>query len=115
MARPSPSLNAITSNLENWDAEVDDNFDQLVDLCFTNPFPAARYATTGALPAASSYENCLAFVEVDDLIYISDGTNWNPIGTQCANQADSTATIVADIVSDFNDLLAKLQASGLMA
>ena len=30
------------------------------------------------------------------------------------NQADSTATTVADLKSDFNDLLSKLEAAGLM-
>ena len=30
------------------------------------------------------------------------------------NQADSTATTVADLKSDFNDLLSKLKESGLM-
>lgn len=36
-------------------------------------------------------------------------------GPQAANQADSTATAVAGIVSDFNTLLGKLKAAGLMA
>ena len=31
------------------------------------------------------------------------------------NQADSTATTIADLKTDFNALLAKLQAAGLMA
>ena len=31
-----------------------------------------------------------------------------------ANQADSTATTIADLKTDFNALLAKLQAAGLM-
>ena len=33
---------------------------------------------------------------------------------QAANQADSTATTIAGLVTDFNDLLAKLKAAGLM-
>lgn len=36
-------------------------------------------------------------------------------GAQAAHQADSTATDVAGVVADFNSLLAKLQAAGLMA
>ena len=32
-----------------------------------------------------------------------------------AHQADSTATTIADLKADFNALLAKLQAAGLMA
>ena len=39
-----------------------------------------------------------------------DGAEVKP----AALQADSTATEVADLVSDFNALLAKLKASGLM-
>ncbi len=38
-----------------------------------------------------------------------------PIFKQAAAQADSTASDVAGIVSDFNALLAKLKAAGLMA
>ena len=34
---------------------------------------------------------------------------------QAANQADSVATDVTTLVSDFNGLLAKLKAAGLMA
>ena len=34
---------------------------------------------------------------------------------QAANQADSVATEVAALVTDFNGLLAKLKAAGLMA
>ena len=37
----------------------------------------------------------------------------NPL-ERAANQADSTATTIADLKGDFNALLAKLQAAGLM-
>ena len=33
---------------------------------------------------------------------------------QAENQADSTATTIADLKSDFNSLLSKLKAAGLM-
>ena len=33
---------------------------------------------------------------------------------QAENQADSTATTIADLKSDFNSLLSKLKSSGLM-
>ena len=36
-------------------------------------------------------------------------------GLQAENQADSTATTVANLKDDFNSLLAKLKAAGLMA
>lgn len=35
-------------------------------------------------------------------------------GLQAANQANSTATDVAGLLADFNALLAKLKAAGLM-
>ena len=34
---------------------------------------------------------------------------------QCANQASSTAAELADLVTDFNDLLTKLKTAGVMA
>ena len=34
--------------------------------------------------------------------------------SSAVNQADSTATTIADLKTDFNALLAKLQAAGLM-
>lgn len=37
------------------------------------------------------------------------------LGTQAAGQADSTATDAAGLVTDFNALLAKLRAAGLIA
>lgn len=42
------------------------------------------------------------------------GENATVEGLKAENQADSTASDVAGIVSDFNDLLAKLKAAGLM-
>ena len=39
---------------------------------------------------------------------------WITVGRQAAAQADSTATDTAGIVSDFNALLAKLRAVGLL-
>lgn len=44
-----------------------------------------------------------------------DGTSYHIIPFQASAQADSTATDVAGIVSDFNSLLAKLRASGVIA
>lgn len=38
-----------------------------------------------------------------------------PSATPAANQADSTASDVEGLVADFNSLLAKLKAAGLMA
>ena len=39
--------------------------------------------------------------------------NGSPL-TRAANQEDSTASTIADLTTDFNSLLAKLKAAGLM-
>jgi Head fiber protein. len=45
----------------------------------------------------------------------TDGTAFAPFTTKAAYQANSTATDVAGLVADFNALLTKLKAAGLMA
>ncbi|QSX09542.1 Head fiber protein [Alkalibacter rhizosphaerae] len=45
---------------------------------------------------------------------ILDGAQVTGLFTPAAFQADSTASDIAGLVSDFNALLAKLQAAGLM-
>ena len=65
-------------------------------------------------------------VETDDLldlkadaadVYTKEEIDELPLATATvvANQADSTATEVAELLADFNGLLAKLQAAGIMA
>ena len=44
---------------------------------------------------------------------IEDGATLTGL-PKALNQADSTATTIADLKSDFNDLLAKLKTAGLM-
>ena len=44
---------------------------------------------------------------------LKDGATFNGF-PKAENQADSTATTVADLKSDFNSLLSKLKSSGLM-
>lgn len=64
------------------------------------------------LPAATT--STLGGVKVGDGLSIADGVlsvDMEP----AAAQADSTAAELADLVSDFNDLLAALKAAGLMA
>lgn len=103
-----PVRRVIASGIAAWDGDVDANFDAITGA----PFPVAQYATTGALPAASSYDQCLALVV--DVLYISNGSTWE-VYQQSANVPDSTAVTAADMASDFNDLLSALQTAGIMA
>jgi len=79
MSRPSHVT--ISSGLEAWDGEVSDNF----DLAFSTPFPIAIYANFAALPAAGSYDECLAVISDEDILCISNGTTWKRIGYQAAD------------------------------
>lgn len=94
MARPEP--NTISAGLTNWDAEVDDNF----GLIFETPVPLAKYDSTGDLPTASNYADCVAVVEGDGLYY-SDGSSWvkmsggNPIEPIIIACGDETTAITA--------------------
>lgn len=53
---------------------------------------------------------------IGGILEISEGATVTglPGIPKAENQADSTATTVADLKSDFNDLLSKLKESGLM-
>jgi hypothetical protein len=111
MARPT--RNEIAAGEAGWDGEADNNFALLVD----GPFPIYLAANTGALPAASGYEACLALVgtSANARLYISNGTSWVLYDPKSVYQADSTAADVAALVADFNTLLTNLKNAGLMA
>lgn len=103
-----PTRRTIASGIAAWDADVDANFDQITGA----PFPMFQVSLVGSLPAASSYDDCLALV--DDVMYISNGSTWE-VYQQSANVPDSTATTATDMATDFNTLLAALIAGNIMA
>lgn len=106
MARPQ--RNIITQGLSSWDADVDRNFESLTG----SPFPIFTVDTEGELPSASGYASCIALVSGQ--LFISTGTVWKAYNGTSTHQADSTATDIEGAVSDFNSLLSKLRASGIM-
>ena len=55
-----------------WDADVDGNFELLVD----GPFPIYRAADIGSLPSATTLEDCIAFIQTPRALAISNGTAW---------------------------------------
>lgn len=110
MARPT--LNTIVAGLATWDSAVDENFSVIVD----GPFPMFQAATTGALPSAGSYDLCLAIVgDTDPRIYISVSSAWVLYDKVADNVSASTATTVADLVTDYNELRTALIDGGIMA
>lgn len=71
--------------------------------------------STGALPNIAE-DGMLAFVINEEAFYKYDslGATWD-LHLKAAAQADSTAADVGTLVGDFNGLLAKLRAAGLLS
>lgn len=104
---PRPVRTVLSAGVSAWDADADFNFGLITDA----PFPLFQVALIGSLPAAASYDKCLALV--GSVLYISDGTSWVKYQV-AATQADSTATDIAGLVADVNALLDKLKTAGIM-
>lgn len=118
MARPQ--LVTIESGAEAWDADVNDNTAILRDA--PTPLfelPSADDETDLATDfPANTYDRCVAMVNHSTLgwtLMYSDGTAWQVIPRRADAQADSTATLLADLVNDFNVLLGKLRDAGVIA
>lgn len=81
MSRPSLStLKDIEMTGESWDADVDDNFDDVKTFVEDQPIAVKYYATESSLPAAGSFDDCLAIVQNHTThgfcIAVSNGTAW---------------------------------------
>lgn len=70
-----PVRKTVTSGLENWDGDMDDNYRALMD----TPIPLPEYANAAVLPSASLYEGCVAWIEDEDWPRISRGGSWVPL------------------------------------
>lgn len=75
MSRPAPDPTSLLSGLEGWDAILRD----LLAAIVTNPFPVAQFVDFASLPAASSYERCLAATSSDNKLWFSNGTDWKEV------------------------------------
>jgi hypothetical protein len=108
-------------------------FSKPIDTTLNSPAPWVTQptlptsVTTGtALPTFVSYANQSGTSADDPLnlrttswgyfpyMTIYQKGQWEKVGMRLPNQVNSTATTVADIVTDFNSLLAKLRANGVM-
>jgi hypothetical protein len=110
MARPT--RRTIASGIAAWDADTDENFDNLT----STPFPMFQVVAPDDetdLPSASSYDDCFALV--DSTLYISNGATWEVYSGVSANVANSSATTATQMATDFNLLLTALQDAGIMA
>lgn len=113
-----PLWSDVQSGAEGWDAAVQDN----VEVLKSGPWPVYEHAGNETNLAstfpASQHDRCVCWVNhttLGWLLYWSDGTSWRPLPKQAAAQADSVAGSVGALVTDFNALLAKLRAAGVLA
>lgn len=97
MARPIPDI--LTQGIEGWDAEVNSNF----DLIFEGPIPIKVFATVGGLPAAGSFDDCLAYVAEAGFkrrLFVSDGATWFEVNPQEPRKlSTSVGAEVPDVIT----------------
>jgi hypothetical protein len=109
---------AVAHGIEGWDGELE----SWRVILQTGPLPIFE-ASSGLfanLPTASSNDRSIAFFNestnsVGWMMAYSDGAAWKKVPRQAAAQVDSVAATVGALVTDFNGLLAKLRASGVLA
>lgn len=81
--RPTLDVDQVTPNQAGWDATVNNATGQLATFVSDQPFAPKVFTVAsgaGQLPAAASYQHCLAFVSDPaggkSVLVFSDGTNW---------------------------------------
>lgn len=112
MARPS--YNTITVGTANWDAPLNDNFEVILGA----PFPPVQISTLAGLNSnfdPADYENCIATAgDEPGYLFVSDGTEWRRVPYSAEAMANVVGWADATAQSDFNALLTKLRASGVI-
>lgn len=75
MTRPNLDPSVFVSGIEAWDALLRDF---LTAICKA-PFPVAEYANLASLPAAGSYDRCMASTVDTSELYFSSGGVWKKV------------------------------------
>lgn len=120
MTRPALNPSVIQSGQQGWDTDVTDNDADVKAVLQDVPFAAHEHVgdetdLEATFPAAQ-HDRCLVWVDHTTwgwTLYWSNGATWGPFAA-IGNQVDSTAPDVATLVADFNALLAKLRAAGVL-
>lgn len=72
MSRPSIDPTLLTNGMESWDAFLRD----LLATAFSGPLPVKEYADFSSLPAAGSYDRCLAATVSPAKLWFSQSGTW---------------------------------------
>lgn len=75
MTRPTIDPSVFQSGIEGWDALLRDVITRIA----STPFPVAQFANAAALPAAGSYDRCLATTIDNNKLWFSNGTIWKEV------------------------------------
>lgn len=105
MARPAPT--DLAHGQESWDSTANGN----LDVAFDGPYPLKEYANFAALPAAASYDRCIAALTDEHRLVISNGSAWLRLPHMAAAVADAAGWADATAQTKFNELLAALRAT----
>lgn len=125
---PRPTIVEIPSGEQSWDTSLNDNYRSAWKTStpvangtfeqYDGDIEGSAYEDIADLPSAAANEGCVAVVNQGGVgpwvLHFSDGTAWTPIGTQAVDPGDSTAILLATLVTDYNTLLANLRTSGVI-
>lgn len=75
MTRPNLDPAVFVNGTEAWDALLRDFLSGITK----TPYPVPEYANAAALPAAASYQRCLATTADNNKLWFSDGTIWKEV------------------------------------
>lgn len=75
MSRPSPDPATLANGMESWDAYLRD----LLNSILKAPLPVHEVANFAALPAAGSYDRCLACTIDTNKLWFSSGGTWREV------------------------------------
>ena len=75
-----PALNDMDTGVNAWNGIANDNFAKLANA----PLPFKEYADFASLPAAGSYDRCVAVTISPPKAWISNGSAWLPLGLDVA-------------------------------
>lgn len=104
-----PARLPIDSGLQGWDAQVDDNFETILD----DPFPVPQVANDAALPTASLFDRCLVTTIDNGYLYLSDGSVWQRVPQNVPDRADTSGLTLGQLETELNNLKQDLRDAGL--
>ncbi len=113
---------SIVGKTGGWDADIQTNFENLRALIHDGAWPLFTDLGVGASPDANATQNdggllrWMNDTQTGPALFFSDGAQWVRLGRYSGvTIADSAATTVAQLKTEFNVLLAALRLAGAIS